>query len=184
MGKKQAGKDTVGNYLINNYSYAKVSFADPLRAICKKYFLLTDEELLDPTLKETKNDKINGFTPRQLMQELGTDWFRKYDDNIWIRLAQKQTEEHLNVVFTDVRFSNEANICDYTIRVLRPEKYTRKLTIWDILRGKKDPSKHISENALNDYKADFTIVNIENDFKGLYKQVDAVAKKIKGDRCK
>ena len=167
IGKKQAGKDTFGRLLIDHYDYTKISFADALKKICMKFFILTWEEVNDAILKETPNKKLNNYTPRQLMQELGTDWFRKYDDNIWIRLAEKEMENtDGHIVITDCRFLNEADLCDITIRINRPAQQNNSF------------SNHKSENALNDYKSTFIVTNIENDFVYLRQQADDIMNQI------
>jgi len=48
---------------------------------------------------------------RQLMQKLGTDWFRAYDEDVWVNVLLSRTSlETHPVVVDDVRFPNEARI--------------------------------------------------------------------------
>ena len=79
IGKKGHGKDTFADYLVQHYDFVKLSFAEPLKKVCKELFLLTDEQLYDPMEKE-KVDERWGKSPRQLMQIIGTDILRRYYD--------------------------------------------------------------------------------------------------------
>ena len=44
-GKKFNGKDTGAIYLINNYGYERLAFADALKEACKCIFGFTNEQL-------------------------------------------------------------------------------------------------------------------------------------------
>ena len=47
-------------------------------------------------------------TPRMVLQEVGTDVFRKYWPNIWVAAAaRKMQSKHATAIFTDTRFGNE-----------------------------------------------------------------------------
>jgi hypothetical protein len=113
IGKKQVGKDTVADYLIRNHGFIKYAYADPLKAACKILFLLSDEQLHNNKLKETVDPRW-GMTPRQIFQLVGTDLFRKHvDSEFWVRHFEmwvRQQPRDTNIVISDVRFQNEANI--------------------------------------------------------------------------
>ena len=112
IGKKGHGKDTFADYLVEHYGFVKLSFAEPLKKVCKELFLLTDEQLYDPMEKE-KVDERWGKSPRQLMQIIGTDILRKYyDEKIWVNLLLKKMEHYKkkNIVICDIRHPNELDL--------------------------------------------------------------------------
>jgi hypothetical protein len=98
-------------------------------------------------------DKGSFSTPRELLQWLGTDLCREVvDKNIWLNIAKKEIAKHSNVVVTDVRFKNEADLIrelgGSTIQIFRMgESYNTP----------KD--SHSSENDLTDHYADVTLTN-------------------------
>ena len=44
-GKKRSGKDTAGEYLIENYGYVRYAFGDPVKDVCRVMFKFTEEQL-------------------------------------------------------------------------------------------------------------------------------------------
>lgn len=112
VGKKQVGKDTVANYLVHHYGFIKHAFAAPLKAACEVLFLLEPRHLNDNRLKE-KTDARWDKTPRQMMQLVGTDLFRKHvDRDFWVKHMDLWLDAHHSdlVVISDVRFQNEADL--------------------------------------------------------------------------
>lgn len=113
VGKKGVGKDTMADYLCQKYGYQKRAFADPLKKICQILFELEVEQLHDPLLKETIDDRWN-LSPRQMFQRIGTDLFRNhYDRNIWLEHFTQWYYKHREkypIVCNDVRFQNECDL--------------------------------------------------------------------------
>lgn len=108
-GKARSGKDTVAAMILENAMFTtKYSFADPIRAMLKGLGV----DMNDPFWIKHKEDPIgpSGFSPRVLMQTLGTEWARALDENFWINLAQAKLDslEGCMMVVPDVRFENEA----------------------------------------------------------------------------
>lgn len=67
------------------------------------------------------NDPVTGnfyeqLSPRKFMQLLGTEYFRFCMDKFFVRLMQKSYKD---VIIPDVRFKNEAEICDLLIGIHR-----------------------------------------------------------------
>lgn len=67
------------------------------------------------------NDPVTGnfyeqLSPRKFMQLLGTEYFRFCMDRFFVRLMQNSYED---VIIPDVRFENEAAICDLLIGIHR-----------------------------------------------------------------
>ena len=44
LGEKRSGKDTCGNYIIENYGFERYAFADPIKRACQHLFGFTDEQ--------------------------------------------------------------------------------------------------------------------------------------------
>lgn len=111
VGKARSGKDTVANFLVAEFNFAKLSFADPLKAIIMELFDMSHEQLYGD-LKEVV-DKRYAQTPRWLLQYIGTNVFRKLHENIWVNAGIRQCEKTLanqnvaGIVISDVRFQNE-----------------------------------------------------------------------------
>jgi hypothetical protein len=114
-GRKRHGKDTIGDYLVKNYGYTKIGFADALKIGCQHIFGLTNEQLYGDD-KEIE-DTFWKTSPRTILQYVGTDLFRnqlstimpEIEDNIWIKVVEKTILENPDkkYVITDVRFENE-----------------------------------------------------------------------------
>lgn len=93
-----------------------------------------------------RNGKV--FSPREILQLVGTEIFRAVDPTIWAWAWTQQAEGH-DVVAPDVRFSNEVNairerqgVC---IHVSRP--------------GHSALSNHVSELSLDTANFDFILIN-------------------------
>lgn len=106
------------------------------------------------------------YTPRQIIQFIGTDICRTLVPSYHVDVLGAQVSREGNWVVTDVRFENEAEF------VRGPcEGKVIKLNLLDI--PDEDMRKHISENALEHWDGFAKI--IDNDKQGLdllYKQVD------------
>jgi hypothetical protein len=82
-------------------------------------------------LKDTELEFLGGVTPRRLLQTMGTEWGREtIHPEIWIRILQEKIRVcwelgHNNIVITDVRFDNEAEMIleegGVVFRVERPD---------------------------------------------------------------
>ncbi len=123
LGLKGSGKDTIGNYLIENYNFEKIAYAGALKdAICCIFGW--DRNMMEGATEESRKwreevDEYWGFSPREMMQRIGTDLFRKQiKDDIWIKSLKLKLEKmtqgpfkmKTNVVITDCRFNNEIDL--------------------------------------------------------------------------
>ena len=61
-GKKRSGKDTVADFLIQEYGFIKYGFADPIKQIAKIIFGFNEEQLYGD--KKEEIDKIWKIKPR------------------------------------------------------------------------------------------------------------------------
>lgn len=112
VGKKGAGKDTVADYIVAKYNFSKVAFATPLKNVCQAMYDLDARYFNDPNLKEVPVPQW-GLSPREMMQRVGTDIVRaNLGDDFWIKHmnCKLSTVPTSNVVISDVRFGNEAQL--------------------------------------------------------------------------
>ena len=134
------GKGTVGDILVENYGFTKLSFADKLKDGVATVFnwdraMLEGDTVESREWRETQDDfwtKETGrtITPRLVLQEFGTDCMRHgFDDGIWVSLVKQELVKYpnKNFVIPDVRFPNEANM----IKSIHGE-------VWRVRRG-QDP---------------------------------------------
>lgn len=156
-GYAQVGKDTVANYLVENYGFVKVSFADPIReALYKLDPKIRVDELAGVSLANAVDHmgweevKRLSTDARDLLQRLGTEVGREmFGKDFWVNQGLLRAKEHENVVFADTRFMNEAN----AIRATGGQ-------IWRITKPGQGPvNGHPSETALDEYRFDWHIPN-------------------------
>jgi len=104
-GKAGSGKSTFARLLCNNLkNYAIVSFAEPIKTIA--YSMGWNGK------KDEKG--------RRLLQLLGTECGRKcIGEDVWVKKWQEKAHD-IGAKFTiadDCRFDNEAEICDFVIKL-------------------------------------------------------------------
>tara|TARA_B100000963_G_C22620333_1_gene669609 strand:+ start:1265 stop:1876 length:612 start_codon:yes stop_codon:yes gene_type:complete len=134
------GKGTVGDILVENHGFTKLSFADKLKDGVATVFnwdraMLEGDTVESREWRETQDDfwtKETGrtITPRLVLQEFGTDCMRNgFDNGIWVSLVKQELvrNPNKNFVIPDVRFPNEANM----IKSIHGE-------VWRVRRG-QDP---------------------------------------------
>lgn len=167
IGKKQSGKSTAAKYLNEKYKFAELSFATRLKEGAMALFDLTEEQVNGPS--EIREAIIPHYemSARQILQWLGTDVLREKWPNFHVDVLRRQINHHNfydKWVITDVRFPNEIEFIKelggITLRVVRKSQ-----------EDEVNKDTHISENALNDIKTDFTI-ECEDGVKHVYKHVD------------
>jgi hypothetical protein len=170
-GKAGAGKDTIGDYLVEKYNFKKVALADPIKRLVKDVFALDDQTVYDRVEREKDLKRWPGWTVRKLLQYVGTELFREnIDDAIWVKSLWYKILDDVsgNYVVTDVRFPNELEYFKthaekgefFTIKVIRPG-----------FGGKVGLSSHASEAY--DLECNFEILN-DGGIEDLKNKVDDV----------
>ena len=180
-GRKRSGKTTLAKYLKNEENAIIITIADFLKCLCCDLMNMSYEELnekkdngytfdivpdnrwfnlidkrthigIDNIKKELQNVHITSI--RQLLQIIGTDVIRKYNENWHVEKMIEQIQSYSGdklIVIDDVRFPNERDailrLSGEVFFVLRPNS----LTI----------SNHPSETALKwyDFKYEKVIIN-------------------------
>lgn len=118
-GRKGHGKDTIADVIGSEFTVVRRAFADPMRRAVGEIFGLSHELMTDRQLKETYIPFWEA-SPRQIMQRFGTEAVRDVmGSDVWVKRAELELETILAeqashplpaavVIFTDVRFANEA----------------------------------------------------------------------------
>lgn len=169
-GYAQVGKDTVAQYLVDNYGYRRVAFADQIRkALYRLDPVLTDiDEFSWVTLSNAVDHvgwetlKQNSGEARRLLQRFGTEVGREmFGDNFWVDQALKGVSKFDKVVVTDVRYPNEykaiKRLEGKIVRIVKP-------SVTAI-------NDHASESALDGYLFDGTIDNVGS-IEELHQKID------------
>jgi len=173
-GKARSGKDTLGEIMKQKFkeSYFTMAYANALKRKCKEDFDLNHRQLFG-NLKEIPDNRYpksdGGFwTPREILQHMGTEAYRAVEDGFWVRQLFKYIDRnHLeNVIITDGRFPDEINVVKdkggIHIRIYREDE------------GAAQGQNHASETSLdNAPAADY---NINND--GTIAELEAITEEI------
>lgn len=169
-GYARSGKDTIGQYLVENKGFTRVAFADAVRdAVYTLNPEIFEGEYYDARCRSVKDivDKIGWDRAktewpeiRRLLQVMGTEVGRMlFGPNVWVNIADKKMLELADYVITDVRFANEAefihSVGGIVVKVER--------------QGVKAVNTHSSE--VLDFEVDFTVPN-NGSLEDLYTQVD------------
>lgn len=189
VGFAGSGKGTVGDILVDDHDFTKLSFADAVKDATSAIFgwprhLLEGDTDQSRKFRETRDDFWSArlerdFTPRLAMQLMGTEAGRNvFHTNLWVdvierRIKHKQEWEfESNFVIPDVRFPNEIEAIrkwgGVIVRVVRgpePEWYDTALS--DNIGKKmsapmmqtKYPNIHISEWAWIGQQINYLISN-------------------------
>lgn len=177
IGRARTGKDTAGQWLVNERGYRRVAFADPLKEAALKLDPIIDSAQRDSDDPDYADDyrlsdgvREYGWEGakeipevRRILQELGAA-VRAIDEDFWLRAAMKKVVEAndagVPVVITDVRYPNEA-------ASLRRSGFH----LVYIERPGVEEMAHESENALTAADAGYHIWN-DGDLDGLRRSVD------------
>ena len=82
-----AGKDCFADYLVDNYGFKKIAFADGIYEIAYEYFGMTIKD-------------------RELLQLIG-EKMREIDPLVWVKRAFNEAKHYDKVVISDCRRANE-----------------------------------------------------------------------------
>lgn len=104
------GKSTAARYLVESYGYTLVKFAGPLKDMCRAIGMT--ESQIEGEHKELPSRMLQGKSPRQFMQLLGTEFGRDLIgpglwSSLWQHRALQAIDQGGRVVCDDMRFANE-----------------------------------------------------------------------------
>lgn len=179
-GYAGAGKDSVADILVSDYGFTKMAFAAPLKAMLRRLDPIIGHELYAgccnecsdiPEVTEVRmsdaakfgfDDQSLKHSPwadevRNLWQTFGTEVFREEDEDFWVNMAAGALGESPadRVVFTDVRFENEAEWIYWLSEDPRTES-----SVWRVARPDHHPDTvHVSEQMVGLLEEEVTILN-------------------------
>lgn len=178
-GQARTGKDTLGRMIQDTMDdgYFIMAYATELKRKLVDDFGLNRDQL-HGHLKEEPDErypkKDGGYwTPREMLQHLGTDSYKAIDKLFWVKRLFKYVDRNNleNVIIIDGRFPEEIEAVKerggYHIRIFRDVNTE--------IHGKD----HMSETSLDDFPdADF-VVNNNGTFDDLRRAAEAIKKEIK-----
>lgn len=111
------GKDTMADYLVDQYGYTKLSMAYPLKSMVCELFNVPNRYVFGT--QEQKSEAIPGleeWTGRSLLEYFGSDVCRKINPDVWVEamrreiVIQRSLNSGMNIVIPDIRFQNESDM--------------------------------------------------------------------------
>jgi len=156
-GYARTGKDTVADILVKEHGFTKVSFADPMREALERldpfiHVKGAPSMPLSQALRIYSWDELKDLSHdiRGLLQRMGTEVGRgMFGENFWIEYALSNMPKETNVVFSDVRFTDEAQAI-----------LSLKGRLWRVERtGVSAANTHVSESELDTFPFELTISN-------------------------
>lgn len=194
-----SGKDTVGQLLVDEYDFTKVSFAGTLKDMTAVLFDW-DRDMLEGTTPETRaerevidpwwTDKLGReWSPRIALQQIGTEVIRNHlHEDMWIHTVENKIRKLDKVVITDCRFPNEIDFVkkhgdiwvvergeypswwEYAVSFNYPSSPDTRRMMYDAGRTPEQLGVHASEYSWAGVEATRTIDN-NGSIEGLYKRV-------------
>ncbi len=169
-GKRGHGKSTAAEALVRNMDYVHLNFADPLRQIANLAYGVSYEEMLDPVAKEQVLDRWPFKSPRNILQQIGTDMFRAYVDDTWVenfklRVADAMVKHERYTGHGDFEPDGPAGVVNSDTRFLNEAAAVRAMggkiiKIVDPRKDRKDAAaQHQSEMEIDQIIPDWTVVN-------------------------
>lgn len=115
-GRKQSGKSSAAKLIMNNFLDKNIiiySFASPLKQLCVDILGLDPRQCYGED--KYKNELVDchwegkQLTAREVMQIVGTEWFRTMQHNVWADATIRKIEKDKAdiAVIDDCRFPNE-----------------------------------------------------------------------------
>jgi len=163
-GKKRSGKDHMADRLVEEHGYEKFSLADPIKEAAKEIFGFTEEQVNGDRKEE--EDEYWGLSPRQVLQEMGTDMFREqYGGDIWLDSLHRTLSLELpeKVVIPDIRFPNEVEVVQswggHVVRINAEWRLASQ-------------DNHASETALDDYTGFDSVIDNNDSLEQFEENID------------
>lgn len=152
--RARVGKDTAGSYLVANYGFKRISFADFLKKEIDQVLSVFGQRY-----QEKNKDQL-----RPMLIAWG-QYRREQNHDHWLSQVEKavNSEPDIKFVVTDVRYPNEADW-------IKSQKGL-------VIRIKRDTGLNIPSEAIMDkYRVDFTIDNNKT-IEELYRSIDRIAER-------
>lgn len=175
-GENRSGKDTSADRLVDHHGYVKFSFATKLKEMIFRINPLLDSGVyLDEAwVKSGRNeDVLKQSYPeyRRFMTRFATEGMRHADPEFWINQLRNEVnlalQQGKSVVFSDVRFDNEA---EYILSLSENAAIYRVIK-HDNTMGHYD---HSSNRGISDHMVKAEIIN-DGSIKSLHQKIDLLA---------
>jgi len=182
VGRARSGKDTVALHVVERHGYTRVAFADRMRDAVKALnpTIRLDVDGLQWTCSLANGLEMYGweglkqYSPdvRGYLQRMGTEVGRDmFGEDFWVEQALRVAGAYEQVVFSDVRYPNEA------------ERIRKKGgVLWRVEReGIEKSDEHTSESLIETIKVDSVVKN-NGTIEELFAKVDKLMGKLDGDK--
>ena len=167
-GKRESGKTSLANFLVEDYGFLRVSLANPLKEFCRKRWGLTQEQVYGKEKETpTKYRRTDGsyYTPRDILIREGC-LARSIDPNYWcdqlkgyIDFMSSDTTVK-NFVIDDIRFLNEVEYFSKLgakfVRLERSQKAIGKAALDDLSECELDSYKDWDGLLLEEFNRDLS----------------------------
>ena len=111
-GAAESGKSTACE-VISQMGLININLADPLKRFAQEVFQLPSENVWGPSAaRSVPLQQLGGKAVRHALQQLGTEWGRSYDPNVWVRylLDAADRYERAEKSFRPLRYSPETGM--------------------------------------------------------------------------
>lgn len=205
MGPSGAGKDTLADRLVEKFNFMKLSFADPLKRVCKEIYDFSDTQLWGPSEERNKPDlryAIPGkghLSPRVALQMLGTEWGRACYPNTWVDYALRVADK---VLVEGYRYSQKDGLEEVSFPwwfankpsgvVIPDVRFKNELdcihakggTVIRLRRkgadgdvGLKGHASEEEQKSIKDHEVDF-VLQVPEGFNNYYAEIDLLMQKV------
>lgn len=137
-GYKRCGKDTLAEYISQQYGHKHIKISSKLKDVVKVLFNFNDDQI-ETDSKEVIDERW-GVTPRNVLQFVGTEMFQyKIQEmlpcikrNFWIKSIVEEHIQNANqpIVISDMRFLHEYNELKkydvFVIKIKREHSYQNR----------------------------------------------------------
>lgn len=155
VGRHGSGKDHQSKQLVEKRGYKKLAFADPLRSIFFSMIGLSEEEgnKRYDELRKTVifKDGDRAVTGKMMIEKLGAEGIRKYDDEFLVKCLLREIEalpNGTNVCISDLRVPAEY----LAVKKFADERHIMfKVVFCDFRSGRYDESAGHSTLRLPDF---------------------------------
>lgn len=177
LGKASSGKSTCARYMKQHHGSYVYGFAYPVKALAKKVFNFTDEQIYGDFAAKEEIDPRYGRSPRQILAAMGHGLREEFGDYVHVDACKNHLisvrNQHSLIALEDCRYINEAGF----LYVNSAFRYLVIKLVCPDSNSKADPN-HPSEAEVDLVPADLlsaTIVsNKSPDASDLLKKLSAV----------
>lgn len=194
-GRPRVGKDTLGEYLIDNHDYASLAIADPLYDEVAAAFGVSplvlksrewkenpqnclaiwqcDDPEYRQMMKARGEDVITPRTSRYHLRYWGTEYRRARNPFYWADASRGalKAAEGRSIVITDMR-AYDRTFTEYTFFREYAAQHGMDFALVEVLRENGEAWGHSSDDRFLDHMIDLTVTNHEGSPEGMFLAVE------------